>query len=322
MQCVLLLNLGGPASEKAVGPFLRSLFSDPMIIQLPGGGLVRPALARLIAAARAPKVRRYYRAIGGGSPLLRLTEAQSVALTHELGRRGREGVVVRPVMRYTEPRAHTVLSHLREAGIREAIALPLYPQECMATTGSSLADLERARGKIDPGLKLFVIRGFHDHPGYIDAVAGRVAHSLRGLDDGERSRAILLFSAHGVPENLSRRGDPYIAQVHETVEAILARIDWRGPRRLAFQSRTGPVRWVGPGTDEVLVELAGAEAVVVVPVSFVSDHIETLYEIDILYAALARRLGIRRFVRTESLNSVPAFIGALADMVESLPENC
>ncbi len=316
MATILLLNMGGPSTRSEVRPFLRELFSDPMLIDLPGGAVLRPFLSRLIPAVRARKVERAYASIGGGSPLLRTTRRQAAALLAELGRRGHGEVQVETVMRYTPPRAAEVLTRLAARGETRALALPLYPQECRATTGSSLAELEWWQPRLAPGLEISAVRSWHLAPGYLEALAGRVRAALDSLPEAARSRAVILFSAHAVPAALPQRGDPYVAQVKEAVAAVLTRMGSGHAHRLGWQSRTGPVTWVEPGTDTVIAELAGSEAVVVVPVSFVSDHIETLYEIDLLFGDMARRAGIRHFVRTAALDCEPGFIGALADLAE------
>jgi ferrochelatase len=316
MPTVLLLNLGGPGGAGDVYPFLRNLFSDPKIIELPGGRLFQPAFARLLAGFRAPRVRGLYALIGGGSPLLPMTKRQAAALAAELSRRGHRDTRVEVVMRYTEPGAAAACRELARAGEKRAIALPLYPQECVATTGSSLSDLEAARDRHAPGLEIVAIKGYHDHPGYLDAFGARIRETLDALPEGPRAEAVLLFSAHAVPEKLPRRGDPYVDQIRATVAGLLARLGGTNEHRLGFQSRVGPVRWVGPGTDEVIESLRGRGTVVVVPISFVSDHIETLYEIDLLFGEQARRAGIQRFVRVAALDDSPLFVGALADLAE------
>lgn len=316
MPSIILLNLGGPATLDDVRPFLRSLFSDPAIIDLPGGRLLRPILARAISTLRSRKVRDLYARIGGGSPLLRHTAEQAGALRGELERRGHADVRVEIAMRYAEPRAEAAIRKARGAGDKTVLALPLYPQECVATTTSSLLDLEVARRRIAPEINVRAVRSYHLHPGYLEAMAARIREALGRLPAGLDRDAVLLFSAHGVPERLPRRGDPYVGQIVETVGALRELVGVEYEHRLAFQSRVGPVKWVGPGTDAVIEELTGRPAVVVVPVSFVSDHIETLYEIDMLFGEMARHAGIKHFVRCESLNSSPLFIRALADLVE------
>lgn len=317
VPAVLLLNLGGPERLEDVRPFLRNLFSDPMIIRLPFSRVLQPLLAAGIAAARAPKVRRAYQQIGGGSPLLRLTRLQADALASALARRGRS-VRVEVVMRYTEPSAATVLRRLAEVGVERAVLLPLYPHECEATTGSSLYDVERARGAHHPRLKVGAIRSWHRHPGYIAALASRIRAGLGSFPAATRDHVLLLFSAHGVPESLPRRGDPYVAQIRESMEEVLAALALPNPHTLAFQSRTGPVRWVGPSTEEAIRATPPGSDVLVIPIAFVSDHIETLYEIDLLFGETAREAGLRTFRRTEALNDDPVFIDALADLVMPL----
>jgi protoporphyrin/coproporphyrin ferrochelatase len=316
MATILLLNMGGPATEGEVRPFLRSLFADPMLLELPGGGVLRPILSRIIPAVRTRKVQRAYASIGGGSPLLRMTLRQAEALRTELCRRGHETVQVEVVMRYTPPRAAEVLARLAARGETRALALPLYPHECRATTGSSLAELESLRPHLAPALNIQVVHSWHLDPGYLEALTGRVRTAIDSLPLAARPHAAILFSAHGVPAALPRGGDPYVGQVKETVAAVLERLGSGHAHRLGWQSRTGPVKWVGPGTDQVIAELAGTEAVVVVPVSFVSDHLETLYEIDLLFGAQARLAGIRHFVRTAALDCAPGFIAALAGLAE------
>jgi ferrochelatase len=300
-----------------VRPFLENLFSDPMIIRLPLARVLQSPLARGIAATRAGKVRRAYAMIGGGSPLLRLTRLQAAALGAELARRGRP-VRVEVIMRYTEPSASTVLRNLRAEGVSRAVVLPLYPHECEATTGSGIVDVEGARKRLHPELALKVVRSYHRHPQYIGAIVSRIRAPLASLRPEGRGAAVLLFSAHGVPESLPRRGDPYVTQIRETVEDVLRTLGAPNPHRLGFQSRTGPVRWVGPSTDEVIRDLPRGSDVIVIPIAFVSDHIETLYEIDILLEKSAREAGIGAFLRTESLNDDPLFIAALADVATPL----
>ncbi|MBD3334583.1 MAG: ferrochelatase [Candidatus Eisenbacteria bacterium] len=340
---VLLLNMGGPWSLDDVRPFLLELFNDRDIIAFPGGPALQKYWASMIARFRTPKVLRRYAAIGGGSPLLKWTLRQSELLAARLNAAGRAGsaapshqagaaddpaggrgpsrggrFVTAVAMRYAPPRAAEALRELRREGYGRIVVLPLYPQECHATTGSSLADLDRTLARINLRPPMIIVRSFHDHPGYIEALARAVRDGHAAFPDAARGEAVTLFSAHGVPQRLADAGDPYVDQVRATVTAVVDELGTEiGEHRLSFQSRTGPVRWVGPGTDEVLKELGqtGRRSVLVVPISFVSDHIETLHEIDIEFAELAREAGIVHFRRSPALNDRPDFIAALADIV-------
>ncbi|MHB8765212.1 MAG: ferrochelatase [Deferrisomatales bacterium] len=310
---VVLLNMGGPDSLEAVRPFLENLFSDPEILRFPLAGLVRRPLARWIASRRSRRVVEHYRAIGGKSPLRQITEAQARALAEELG----DGYSVHVAMRYWHPRAREAARAAREAGARRLVVLPLYPHYCRATTGSSLADLEQALAAEGlGGLPRRTVRSWPEFGPYADALAEAVREALGALPG-----ATVLYSAHGVPVKLIDEGDPYLDQVQATVAAVTARLPGV-PHPLAFQSRAAPVRWLEPSVEEALRALAaeGARPLVVVPVSFVSDHIETLHEIDVEYRELAEQLGIAGFARSPSLNTRPAFIRALAELVRSAPD--
>jgi len=314
---VILLNLGGPGSAGEIQPFLRALFSDRTIIRLPGGPLLQPLVAKLIARLRRKKVVANYARIGGGSPILPLTTKQAEGLERVLGERGREAKVA-IAMRYTEPGATSALDELAVAGVTRLVALTLYPHFSKATTGSSLADLERKMAAAGTDLPLTVIDRYPTHEGYVDAVTEKVREGLAAYPADKRDDVILLFSAHSLPQRFIDDGDPYLAETKRTVNAVLDRLGGDRRFKLAFQSRSGPVTWVGPDTADVIEQMAdaGETEVLVVPISFVSDHIETLYEIDLLYGDRAAGLGITGYRRTESLNDSPAFLNALADMVE------
>jgi len=307
---VLLLAMGGPWSLDDVKPFLLAVFGDRRVIRFPGGPALQGAWARLLTALRSRTVRGRYASIGGGSPLLRWTRLQAAALSRVLG-----GIPVEAAMRYASPRADEAVSRLVAAGCRRLLLLPLYPQECTATTGSSLADAQAAAARLALGLEVLEVRSFHDDPGYVAAVAARVRAGMAALTADGTRRPFVLFSAHGVPERLVCGGDPYVDHTRRTVELVrrelAAEIDGWG---LSFQSRVGPVRWVGPSTRDEIRRLGrqGAESLLVVPISFVSDHVETLHEIDIELAAVAAKAGIARFARAPSLNDGDDFIGALA----------
>ncbi len=311
---VLLLNMGGPETAAGIRPFLFRLFSDPAIIGAPAP--VRIPLAALLSTLRASRVRPRYAAIGGGSPIRHLTAEQGGALAARLGERGLNAACF-TAFRYSPPFTAEAVEAALSWGAERMVALSLYPQYCSATTGTSLAQLERvlARRRF-PRERLTLIRSFPDHPGYLAALAETVEERLLSLPAGERSRAVVLFSAHGVPQALVDGGDPYRDELERTVRGVMARLGGQ-PHRLAFQSKLGPVKWLSPSLGESLRELAGqgAPPVVVVPVSFVSDHIETLHELDIEYAELARGLGFSRYLRAPALNARPAFISALADLV-------
>jgi ferrochelatase len=314
---VALLNLGGPWSLDLVEPFLRELFADREILRLSPFPFLQKPLANLIVRKRLAESRRIYAAIGGRSPLLATTVVQARALERELARRGVRARVL-PAMRYARPRAADAVRSLLRAGCTRAVAVTLYPQYSRATTGSSLGDLERAADAAGGLRWLPPVREYPDHPVYADALAATVLGALQRVSTPRRPSATILFSAHGLPERFIREGDPYAEHVDRTVRAVVGRLGVPNPWCLAFQSRTGPVRWIRPYTDEVLPALAkaGVRAVVAVPVSFVSDHVETPYEIETLFGGLARRCGIEEFVRAPALNGAPAFAAALADMIE------
>jgi ferrochelatase len=309
---VVLLNMGGPDSLSAVRPFLARLFSDRDLIRLPAAFLTQPLFAWVVSGARARKVRRYYEEIGGGSPIAALTERQRRALEEALlGTGGNFKAYVG--MRYWHPLAKHAALDMKEDGVSRAIALPLYPQYCSATTGSSLNDLRRWMKWAGCTAPLSEIRSYPDHPKYVAALAGTVALAIEGAD---RDGMFLLFSAHGVPRAMIDGGDPYQAETERTVAAVM-----RGfpgiPHGISYQSRAGRAAWLAPDTVDEVARLGreGVRTLVVVPVSFVSDHIETLHELDIRLAARAREAGIQSFLRAPALNDAPAFIDALKDLV-------
>jgi protoporphyrin/coproporphyrin ferrochelatase len=316
---VLLFNLGGPSTLADVEPFLINLFSDRDIIELPLGALLQPIVARIIAKSRGPSVRENYRRIGGGSPQLRLTEEQARALEARLNR---GGLHVRTfiAMRYWQPTTDQALEALASAGISRVVTLTMFPHYSQATTGSSEKELNRAlqQPKWLGRFTVTGIRSYADDALYLDAMTDNVRRALDGFAPDVRDRVVLLFSAHGLPQKFIDRGDPYLEDTEKTRRGILERL--RVPNRhvLGFQSRTGPVKWIGPGTEEKLRELGkeGVREVLLVPLSFVSDHIETLYEVDMLFADEAKAAGITDYRRPEALNTHPLFIESLARQVE------
>jgi ferrochelatase len=306
---VLLLQMGGPDSLDAVEPFLFNLFSDRDIIRL-GPAFLQPFLARRISRKRAPKVELQYEKIGGKSPIRELTEEQALALEEKLGRDYR----CFAAMRYWRPSTIEALAAVKREGISRVVALPLYPHYSRATAGSSINEVKRVLRESGAKFRLSYVDSFFDNPLYIRALAERIKEGL-GLFPDHQS-AVILFSAHSLPRSFIDAGDPYLSQVEETVRLVMEH--FRGIEfRLAFQSRSGPVKWLEPETSGVIRELAskGCGNLLVVPVSFVSDHIETLYEIDIEYGELARSLGIENFHRAPALDTSSAFIDCLAELV-------
>jgi ferrochelatase len=324
---LLVLNLGGPRSLDDVRPFLLRLFADREIIRLPGGLIGQWTLSRLIVAARLAQVRRNYASIGGGSPIHAFTARQvsgvAERLTRNLGR------AVRPYIafRYTEPSAHDALRAMARDGIREVLVLTLYPHYSLATTGSSLAELHRAIGRtsLRGWFGFHVIDRWYDDPGYLDLLASRIHEQLAAWPTDRRHEVALVFSAHSLPLSFVEEDDPYPAHVAATVAGVLARLPpvYTDQHTLAYQSQTGPVRWLEPRTEHVLSRLGerGVRDVVLVPLSFVSDHIETLYEVDQLFAHAAARAGITRFRRTRAFNDDPAFLDVLADIASRALES-
>ncbi len=313
---VLLLNMGGPDRIEAIGPFLQNLFSDREIIRFPVPAAVQRLLARSIARTRARKLAPVYRAMGGCSPQVTLTLKQAGRLEEALAEQGIPARVY-VGMRYWKPFIRTSVEKMVADGITRAVVLPLYPQFSTATTGSSLGELARVASALGPEIAWLTVRSWETHPLYVSVLAELVRERLRRMPEGEEPA--LLFSAHSLPKRFVDRGDPYPGQVAETVRAVLADLQWHGVSRLAYQSRVGPVRWLRPTTAETLEELAraGHRRVVVAPVSFVSDHIETLQELDKEYRAVATSLGFTHFERAEAPNVRPRFIAALAAIVAS-----
>jgi ferrochelatase len=308
---VMLLQMGGPDSLDAIEPFLFNLFSDRDIISI-GPAFMQPTIARFISRRRARKVREYYRQIGGKSPIRELTEQQASELEKVLG----DGYRCFVAMRYSHPDTSEALTAIRQEGIDNIIALSLYPHYSRATVGSSINELERVLSKSQSKFDLTYIRQFYDNPSYIASLSEKIEKGLAGFAD--RSNVQLLFSAHGLPQSFIDSGDPYLDHIQSTVRLTMERFGGVS-HHLSFQSRAGPVKWLEPSTEATISELAtsGCKQLLMVPLSFVSDHIETLYEIDIQYRYEATSKGVTDFRRIEALNSSPAFIACLAELVRS-----
>jgi ferrochelatase len=309
---LILLNMGGPDSLEAVEPFLYNLFSDRELIELPTGAFLQKPLAKLISYFRAKKVTENYRMIGGKSPLLEWTQKQAAGIAKRLGDQVHPFVI----MRYWHPRAEQVLAEIKAAGIETAVVLSMYPHYTGATTGSSINDFKQAAAEIYPELGYQLIEDWYDWPNYLDALANRINEGLDVFHDLMRDEVRILFSAHALPQKFINRGDPYRQHIEATVQGVMRRVghyNWS----LGYQSRSGPVRWMAPGTKEIIHGLAAAghRAVLIVPISFVSDHIETLEEIDVEYHDLATSLGLVNFRRAPSLNDHEDFLDAMAELV-------
>ncbi len=308
---VLLLQMGGPDSLEAIQPFLYNLFSDRDIIRI-GPAFLQPAIARFISRRRSKKVSEYYKKIGGRSPIRELTQQQAEELEKALGDSYRCFVA----MRYWKPFTHEAVTAIKNEGISKVIVLSLYPHYSRATVGSSINELNRVLEQSGIKIDLSYVRQFYDHPLYIAALSEKIESGLSGFAD--HSKVQLVFSAHGLPQSFIDSGDPYLEHIQTTVRLTMERFA-DVSHHLAFQSRAGPVKWLEPSTEAKIAELAsaGCKQLLMVPLSFVSDHIETLYEIDIQYKEEAAALGISDFRRTEALNSSPAFIACLADLVRT-----
>ncbi|UBF28387.1 ferrochelatase [Kovacikia minuta CCNUW1] len=313
---VLLLNLGGPDQLEDVRPFLFNLFADPEIIRLPYPWLQKP-LAWLISTLRAKKSQENYRQIGGGSPLRRITEEQAQALQASLQHKGQE-VTVYVGMRYWHPFTEEAIARIKRDHIERLVILPLYPHFSISTSGSSFRLLEKIWNE-DPGLQQIdytVIPSWYNRQGYIEAMTQLIAQELDQFPDPDQ--VYIFFSAHGVPVSyVEEAGDPYQKEIEGCVELIVKQLNRPNPHVLAYQSRVGPVEWLQPYTEDALHELAdrGVKDLVVVPISFVSEHIETLQEIDMEYREVAEEAGIEHFHRVPALNTHPVFIEDLANMV-------
>lgn len=313
---VVLLQLGGPDSLESVEPFLYNLFCDPDIIDLPLAFLFRKPLARLISRRRAPKVQQLYTQIGKKSPILKLTLLQARALERELQPRSNAKVYVG--MRYWHPLTDAVVDDLYRDKVDRAILLPLYPQYSKTTTGSSVNEWNRVAARRGLNhLDVEVVEEYCEHPLYIKALVHNINTALNRIPVADRSKVHLVFSAHGTPMKLVKEGDPYQQQIVRTYNAVISEGRFNLPHHLCYQSRVGPEKWLEPSLNATIEQLARDRVshVIVVPVAFVSDHSETLWEINIEARQEAKHLGIKHFDMSPALNTNPLFIQALADLV-------
>jgi ferrochelatase len=308
---VVLFQLGGPDTLEAIEPFLFNLFCDPDIIDFPFARIGRKPLAKLISTTRARKVQHHYSVIGGGSPIRRFTEQQARALQLRLNESGLDARCF-VAMRYWHPFTAEAIAHLQAAQCDEVVLLPLYPHYSSTTIGSSLNEWRRL---FHDDVPVQCVEPFHRHPLYLDALIEKVNEALVRFPDP--ARAEMVFSAHSVPVSVIEKGDPYQRQIEETVELLMQRGGWRNRHRLCYQSKVGASKWLQPSLHKTLRDLAAEKTreVCIVPISFVSDHVETLGEIDHEAREEAAHLGIKQFEMTSGLNDSPKFIAALADLV-------
>jgi protoporphyrin/coproporphyrin ferrochelatase len=316
---IVLFQLGGPDSLQAVEPFLRNLFLDPDIIPMGPLGFLRRPLAKLISSRRSIPVAGKYAQIGRRSPIGLLTERQRVRLVAAVSPYVDPVAVV--AMRYWHPLTAEAVEALRKAGpLDEIVLLPLYPHFSYATTLSSLKEWRRVSGQANGGPKERTVGQFYNHPLYIQAVVQRIGSILRQFPDS--SRIHLVFSAHGLPMSLVEKGDPYPQQIETTVRLVCEAGSqqypgWPRTHLLCYQSRVGPAKWLQPPLTGTIERLGheGVKEMLVVPISFVTEHIETLHEVNIEAREEAKKLGIERFRMMPAVGDSPVFIAALKDLV-------
>ncbi len=321
---IVLFNLGGPDGPRAVRPFLFNLFNDPAIIAAPGP--LRWLLAQGISRRRAPVARRIYDELGGGSPLLANTEAQAHALETALNAQaggnaqaGADEVKAFIAMRYWHPMSEETARAVKAYDPERIVLLPLYPQFSTTTTGSSITAWAAAAARTGLEVPTRTLCCYPTEPGFVAEVAGRLRSALAQAAEeaGGHSAPRVLFSAHGLPKKIVERGDPYQWQVERSAAAVVEALGQEGlDWRICYQSRVGPLEWIGPSTEAEIAR-AGRDglALVVVPIAFVSEHSETLVELDIDYRRLAREAGVPAYVRVPTVGTGAAFIAGLADLV-------
>ncbi len=313
---IVLFQLGGPDTLEAIEPFLYNLFCDPDIIDFPFARIGRKPLAKLISSTRSRKVQHHYATIGGGSPIRPNTERQARALEAVLRQEGTDAHCF-VAMRYWHPFTAEAIERLRAAECDEVVLLPLYPQYSSTTTGSSLNEWNRL---FHDDIPVHCVEPFYQEPMYLDAVAEKVSEALSRFPVPDRPE--IIFSAHSVPMSVIEKGDPYKHQIEETVGLLTQRAGWSNRHRLCYQSKVGASRWLQPSLHQTLKTLGseGVREVCIVPIAFVSDHVETLGEIDHDARREAQRLGITQFEMSAGLNDSPKFIQALTHIVQQTLE--
>ena len=316
---LVFLQMGGPQTISQVQPFLENLFKDPFIIRLPKPmRVLQPLLAKLISRKRAPLVKTYYEKIGGGSPLLQITSSFAEKMQDQL--KSRElSVKSFTCMRYTQPRSHEVVKSIQQYKPKLIVLFPLYPHYSKTTTGSSMHDFMQAlnHSTFLTRVPIELIEDWSTIPPYINWWVSQIKSLYNSLPLEERETSVILFSAHGIPKRYVTAGDPYPHRVQQAFEQITQSLKHKGVQAqtlLSFQSNVGPIEWLRPYTHDVLSnsDLKGATTLIMVPLGFVSDHLETLYEMDFLYKQVALENGIANFYRIPVMNDNDMFIEELA----------
>ena len=310
-RAVVLFNLGGPDSLEAVEPFLANLFSDRDIFKLP----FQNTLAKFIARKRAPKVIEEYKLIGGKSPIGHWTELQRIMLEENL-RKLNFDVDVFIAMRYWNPLTKEAVMKVEKGNYDKIILLPLYPHFSVSTTGSSFNEWKRFY-KGDES-RLIYINNYYDNEVYCKSINQRIDETLLKFPEDVRKDVQLVFSAHGTPVSYVKKGDPYSHQIKKTIELVMKQRNNSHEYHECFQSKVGPVKWLEPATDKMIEELAvkGKKHLLIIPISFVSDHVETLFELDIEYRHVAKKAGIENYIVMTGLNDSEIFIEALTEIVK------
>jgi len=307
---VVLFNLGGPDSLEAIKPFLFNLFSDHDIFKIPVG---QKFFAKIMAGFRAPAVRKKYKRIGGKSPINDWTQLQRSMLQQEL-QKVVPGINVYTAMRYWHPTIGDIAEKVSEKAFDKIALLPLYPHYSITTTGSSFNEWRRVyKGEIG---KLRYVYDYFDNRRYIHALNERIDETILRFPENVRDDIQLLFSAHGLPESIAKQGDPYPKQIDKTIACVMKARNFSHEYHLCFQSKVGPAKWLKPSTDEMIRGLAEKrkKQLLVIPISFVSDHIETLFELDIEYRMIADEVNIENYIVMKGLNDSKTFIGALKEL--------
>jgi len=313
---VVLFQLGGPDSLEAVEPFLFNLFKDPDIIDFPLAFLARKSLARLISSSRSLKVQNNYKLIGGKSPILELTRLQASALNARLVQQGIQ-VQIFIAMRYWHPMTGEIVSEIKSGGFEQIILIPLYPQFSIATTGSSINEWNYRAKKQGLNIPTRLVCCYPNHPSLIEAFVENINKSLTRFSNISPANIDLVFSAHGVPIRYIKKGDPYLLLIEETVRRVVELGKWKSPHTLCFQSKFGPMRWLKPSLIETVERLAneGHKHLLIIPIAYVTDHIETLHEINIDVRKHAMIQGVQQFELMPALNDQSKFTDCLSDIV-------